>query len=198
MLLEWQTIAEWIGLAAGAAVGLKVLWSLLKKLWSKMGSMFGINDLKKDLGCLAKQLDFVASELLPNGGSSVRDALNRIEHSVALTNERQRARMLDSVDMVFETDSEGNCIWVNRTYARITNRLPAELLGHGWVNAIAAEDRNHVTEGWYTSTRENREFDMEFSFATPEGVKIPARVRSYKMKDTHDETLGYLGTVTLL
>ena len=198
MLLEWQTIAEGIGVTAGAAVGLKVLWSLLKKGYAKWFSMFGVGDIKKDIGSLGEQLEFIVSELLPNGGSSLKDALNRIEHSVALTNERQRARMLDSVDMVFETDPNGDCIWVNRTYARVTNRLPAELLGHGWVNAIAASDRDRVTQGWYTSTQENREFDMDFSFATPEGVKIPARVRSYKMKDESNKTLGYLGTVTLL
>ena len=197
MLQEWQAIAEWLGLAAGAAVGLKVLWSVLKRIRTKLKYMFGISALKEDLSEVSKQLNFIVSELLPNGGSSVKDALTRIERSVALTNERQRARMLDSKDMVFETDPDGNCIWVNRTYARITKRLPAELLVYGWVNAIAPEDRERVNNEWYKSVHENREFDMEFNFATPELELIPARVRSYKMRDSHDKVVAYLGSVTL-
>lgn len=198
MIMDWQSLMEWVGVIGGAAVGLRVLWSLLKKLRDKTKDMIGISELKTDLNKVAERLDFIVSELLPNGGSSMKDALCRIEKSIALTNERQRARMLDSVDMVFETDPDGNCIWVNRTYARVTKRLPAEILGHGWVNAIAKADRERVQVEWYKAVEENREFDLEFDFATPDGDRIPAHVRSYKMKDDNQETVGYLGSVTLL
>jgi hypothetical protein len=71
-------------------------------------------------------------------------------------------------------------------------------MGHGWVNAIAKEDRERVGDGWHTAIDEDREFDLEFNFATPEGTIIPAHVRSYKMKDGNNKTVGYLGSVTLL
>lgn len=194
MLMEWQAIAEWIGIAAGAVVGLKVLWTLFKKLWNKMGGMFGINELKRDIGCLAEKLDFVVAELHPNGGTSVRDSLNRIEKDLSLANERHRARMLDSPEMIFETDSEGNCVWVNRTYSRGVQRSFVELRGRGWVNGISVDDRDKVVAEWYKAVSEDREFEMRFDFQNPDGEVFTVDCRSYKMRDERTgKAIGYLG-----
>jgi len=193
-MTEWFTIAEIVGLLAGFAAGMRVLWSLGKYLKKKWKKMFGLDALKTNIDTLSDQMSFLVSEMHPNGGTSIRDALDRIEDQISLTSERSRGRWLDAPEMLFETDDEGEYIWVNRTYTRGVQRSLVELLGSGWVNVIAIEDRETVVASWYKAVKEDREFDMEFNFRTPDGVSFPIHCRSYKMTDRFGEPIGYLGS----
>lgn len=142
---------------------------------------------------LLRKVDVIAEEMVPNGGNSLKDIVHRIEKEVTLSSERAKAVLADDRAAIFETDSEGNCVWVNRTYSRVVKRTPHELMGHGWVNAIAKVDRERVVTGWNIAVSEDREFADEFSFETPEGEIIPCRVVSYKMINRSKDTIGYLG-----
>ena len=190
---DWIVIAETIGLIGGVILGVKVAWTLANRAYRNLIKMFGIGDLRTDIEALSGQVAFLVSEMHPNGGTSIRDSLNRIEADVSLANERQRARMLDTPEMIFETDCVGDCIWVNRTYTRAVQRALSELLGRGWVNGIATEDRDTVVSEWYTSVNENREFEMTFNFQTPDGSKFPVMCRSYRMCSRDGTIIGYLG-----
>ena len=144
------------------------------------------------------KIDFIFEELKPNGGASIRDAINRIEEGLNAARGMQRALLADHEDALFETDVNGNCIWMNRTYSRLVERTPAELIGHGWQNAIAQEDRKGLVEEWYAAVLEDREFVRDFSFETPSGRKIPVKVRSYKIPNADGVSMGYLGYVKVL
>ena len=194
MVTDWLSLLEIVGMAGGAAVGLRVVWTLLKKLRGKLKGMFGIRDLKADLGLVAERLDQIIFEFMPNGGSSMKDQLNRLESDMALANERQRARMLDTPEMIFETDADGHCVWVNRTYSKAVQRNFTELLGFGWVNGIAVGDRERVVSEWYKAVEENREFEIEFQFQDADGNAFPVTCRSYKMRDWRTgKAVGFLG-----
>jgi len=142
---------------------------------------------------MSNKVDMIASEMVPNGGHSLKDIVHRIEKEVMLSSERYKAIMADSTSAIFETDKSGRCVWVNRTYAKVTQRMPAELMGHGWVNAIAIKDREQLVENWEKAVRQDRELIQTFSFQTPTGELIPATVHSYKMVGRDNDTLGYLG-----
>jgi PAS domain S-box-containing protein len=144
------------------------------------------------------KINAIFEEITPNGGTSIKDKIDRIDRQVTLVNERQKASSADFPDALFETDPEGNCYWINRTYARMVKRLPSELMGRGWQNAIAQEDREEVVEAWYSAAKDDREFVMDFKFETPDGELIPAKVRSYKMTDSKGETIGFYGNIQKL
>lgn len=190
-----ELVAGILGAVASVGAFVKWVWPWLKGCWKVV---FGNQQIESRLDELSEQVGFLITELKVNGGASIKDQLNRVEMACAKTNERQRARMLDSSDLVFETDPDGSCVWVNRTYARTVQRLPQELMGFGWVNAIAKGHRDRVMDGWYASVKEDREFEMNFNFSTPDGDEFPALVRSYKMTDSRGNAIGYLGSVTLL
>jgi len=193
-MTDWFTVAEIVGLLAGLAAGIKVLWTLVSWIKRKWKNMFGLEVIKTNIDTLSEQMSFLVSEMHPNGGTSLRDSLNRIEEQISLTSERSRGRWLDAPEMLFETTVDGECIWVNRTYTRGVQRSIAELLGSGWVNVIALEDRETVVAAWYKAVKEDREFDMAFRFQTPDGVTFPVHCRSYKMIDRHGDPIGYLGS----
>jgi len=67
--------------------------------------MFGIGDIKTDIAALTKSVNFVVTELQPNGGASIRDSLNRIELRQVLQEQRQKAILSDMSIGVFETDA---------------------------------------------------------------------------------------------
>ena len=142
---------------------------------------------------LLDKVDLIAEEMKPNGGNSIKDAVHRIEKELTLSSERYKALIADYDSAIFETDAKGNCTWVNRTLAKTVQRIPIELMGNGWINTIAKNDRERVVTEWQKSIEEEREFSNEFSFETPEGNLIPVKVFSYKMINREGDTIGFLG-----
>ncbi len=197
-MVDWQQLASIIAVTGGIAVTLRFLWIQLPKGYRKLrDSMLGYAIINEKIDHLAESVERLTGELVTNSGTSIKDSLLRLEYNVALTSERQRARMLDSPELVYEADVDGNCVWVNRTYARAVQRGHEELMGKGWINVIAESDRDEVDQKWYESVEEDREFEMRIMYSTPDGVEFPVMVRSYKMRQS-GETIGFLGTVTLL
>jgi PAS domain S-box-containing protein len=193
-VIDWQQLAAIVGVIGGCAIALKVLSKFVVQLYRKLQDMFGLKDMKTDLKLVGERLDQIMAEFLPNGGASLKDQMNRLECDMALANERQRARMLDTPEMIFETDEHGHCVWVNRTYANAVQRSLIDLLGYGWVNGIALKDRESVVSEWYKAVEEDREFEMEFDFQDAKGDHFPVTCRSYKMRDWRTgKAVGFLG-----
>lgn len=161
---------------------------------------------------LCVKIQKIFEEITPNHGKSIKDTIDRVEQKIGhlettldeiryvhlrKLSERQRALLADEKAALFETDSEGNCVWVNRTYARVAGRTPTELYGHGWQNAISREEREYVQDAWYKSVQEDRELVLDFNFETPDGIKTPATVRSYKLVGDKGEVIGYFGKIEI-
>jgi len=145
-----------------------------------------------------EKIDKIFEEITPNGGTSIKDKVDDIYHNLALVQQVQEAMAADTKQAHFRTDSDGNCVWVNRTYTRTVGRDVSEILGHGWQNAISQDDREEVVAEWYKSVKENREFSMEFNFETPTGKLVKSKVRSYKLVNPRGEILGYYGNCSIL
>lgn len=198
-MTEWMTLLEVVGILGGAAVGIRILWKLLKLLRKKANNMFGIGDLKHDIEALSESVQFIVAEFSPNGGKSNRDVLNRIELRQVLQEQRQKAILSDMSVGVFETDSEGEFIWVNRKYLRMTGRAPDEVKGSGWINTVAVRDRDRVIQEWNSAIAEEREFESEFMLITPDNKRVQVQARTYKMVTPEtNEPLGFLGMLTPL
>ena len=145
-----------------------------------------------------EKIDKIFDELTPNGGTSIKDKIDHIDINLSLFQQVQEAMAADTKAALFRTDSLGNCVYVNRTYTRTVGLNVSEILGHGWQNAIAEEDREKVVAEWYKSVKENREYSQEFRFETPDGVQTRCKCRSYKLVDSRGELLGYWGNCTIL
>ena len=197
-------------LAAAIAVGAFVVKTALPFLHSKVAAMLGITRLRDSfkehleseetwqesvtaqLDVFYSKLDLIVKEFKPNSGETIRDALNRIETNVDLNGERFRARMLDTEEMLFEADPEGNVIWVNRTLARMTRRMPGEILGNGWINMLHPEDRDAIRHAWHEAIREEVELETELRIISTEGEILPVICKAYLMHDVNGLVIGWL------
>jgi len=111
---------------------------------------------------MAGLLETVEKELKPNGGSSLRDAINRIELRQIIADEKAQAMEMDSIKGVWEADTKGRYIHTNRTYQKITGLSSEATHGYGWLNAIHKDDREGVLKDWEQAVSQQREFYQTF------------------------------------
>ena len=114
-----------------------------------------------------------------------------------LRDDERRFRQLASLAPVgiFETDAEGNCLFVNEKWCELAGMGPVEAAGRGWVAALHPGDRERVFREWYEAAQDAREFNSEYRFGAGDDVTwLHGMARSLRGDD--GEIIGYIGTVT--
>lgn len=115
-----------------------------------------------------------AKEFKPNGGSSIRDSLNRLETSVAAT--RQTSLTLASVLGVayFQTDTHGDYTYVSKEWQRMAEMFAEDALGSGWINGVDHSHRNRVLNEWKEAIHYRRSVKIHCQMASGATVHITA------------------------
>lgn len=189
-------IILWGG-AAGAVLTIVKFW---KRIWPTVKGAFTmiarLQRVENHVGQINTKLDSILKELQPNGGSTIKDTVTRIDNALTVNVERQRVFNNDSMNGLMETDAEGNCVWANSTYLGIVGRTIESVLGKGWVNTIQASERDRVMTEWDDALEEDREFEYEYHVVTTRGERKMVRIRSMKLRDSNGTTVGYIKTVT--
>lgn len=172
---------------AGTAI-IGFLFLLWKKIIKPAIFMYGRYQRALD------KIEKIFFEVSTNGGTSIKDAIKRIELETALSRERFKAMYAESEAAVFESDTVGQFLWVNRTFCRLTERSPDQLLGSGWHNAICPKYKEETICEWDKAINENREMSGHVTeFRTPRGECIEIICSSYKMRDYRGNTIGFIG-----
>lgn len=167
------------------------------------------------IAALDKAVATVLGQVMPNGGSSLRDAVNKtaqgqdqvltelrdVKRTLALQNGVLRAYIdSDGDSAAFETDGLGRNTWVNKTYTRWVNQSRETLMGYGWTNSIAPSDRERVREEWELAISERREFAMRYRMRDAAGhtflVDCKAVPVAVEDPDFPDRWVGHLVRVT--
>jgi PAS domain S-box-containing protein len=143
------------------------------------------------------KLETIMLQLVPNGGSSIRDALDRIENRQHVLGAFQKAQLNTHAKAMFETDNAGQCTWVNRPHNRLTGYQATEMLGDGWINAIAPECRTTTMRKWEDAVKNKREFDEDLWYLRPDRqTRYKVNVHAYTVAGKTGCIEGYLGEIT--
>jgi PAS domain S-box-containing protein len=107
-----------------------------------------------------------ALQFKPNGGASIKDALNRLE--VGMSTTQQTSLTLATVLGIghFEADAEGKYTHVSREWQRMSGLYAEDAIGHGWLNGIASKDRDEVLKEWKDLVANGRPLRVTFEMAT--------------------------------
>lgn len=97
---------------------------------------------------------------------------------------------------IFQTDSEGNCLFVNQKWCELAGMSPEAAQGHGWSAALHPADRDRIGQEWYAAARERREFRADYRFRTPQGETRWLHGAAVALCSNDGEITGYFGTVT--
>jgi diguanylate cyclase (GGDEF)-like protein/PAS domain S-box-containing protein len=97
---------------------------------------------------------------------------------------------------IFRTDAQGNCLYVNERWCKMAGLASQTAVKSGWIAAIHPDDQNQVLLEWYTATRENRPFQLEYRLQQPDGTITWVFGQAVAELDTTGKITGYVGTIT--
>lgn len=200
---EIKRVAEWlapiIGLAISAVMLVKQIrepilsrvWHPVRRRFTTKGDilrMFSEAERKREMRADQDQRrhEELMAELKPAGKRSVRETIADLETAVEITTATVRATLDMQEVGVFHTDSHGQTTWVNGCYLRWTGRQMAEVMGYGWMNCIAEDERDDVREAWDGAVAERREFDMRYNLLTFDGGTFPVRCVARPLRRGND------------
>jgi len=153
-----------------------------------------INFVKK----IKKSFDVIeamSEQFATNGGSSLRDAINRIEARQILQEQRHKLLSMDAPFAIFETSPSGDFVDVNRTFCRWVGRSTEELLTKGWLNTLSPAWRDTVFEEWQNSVSQQREFSMKFRLIDLENDTLPVFGTAFPLYDSKKNLVGWIGMI---
>lgn len=139
---------------------------------------------------------FSSSGRLEGYVSSCVDLSSRFADELQYQNNEARFRAISEAAPlgIFVTDSDGNYIYTNVQFQRISGQRAEESLGSGWLKAIPEEDRERVAASWYAATKTAQPFEEIHRFIKPDGEIAWASVKAAAINST-DTVSGWVGTV---
>lgn len=149
------------------------------------------------LSDMHEKLEVVIREFSTNGGTSLRDVINRIEGGVVLLEQRWRGVWNIIPVGMFETNAEGLVMFVSRAFTIWTGRPADEMLGEGWVAMVHPQDRADVQSAWNDAVIQRRFFEYRLKYIDYSGaLAIPVQIRAYPMFGADSTYLGHIGVAS--
>jgi PAS domain S-box-containing protein len=136
---------------------------------------------RDEVGAMARAFNAMAARL-----ESSYNLLKRSE---------QRYQTLAEVSPVgiFNTNAEGQCIYVNERYSEITGLPKERFFGTGWIETLHPDDRDEVVSEWEECARSGEPYVGEYRIVNAKGEVAWVYVQSVKADFFEG---GYVGTVT--
>lgn len=194
---HFDDIAKIIG---GVLAIAGIVWSILKWVIPTYKS---VKRSFAQMEKIASISDIVLAEFRPNGGSSMKDSITRIDNNLSMVRSdamrmeaRQWAIVASLPDPVFETSATGEYIRVNSAYLHLTGRTVADVTGNGWEITVHPEDRAKVWQEWHDAVKRLRAYEGTFRMIDSDGALFSVRCIAHPYKNPADESvLGYLGRI---
>ncbi|MDO8960079.1 MAG: EAL domain-containing protein [Rhodocyclaceae bacterium] len=94
---------------------------------------------------------------------------------------------------IYQIDTEGNCLFVNRRWCEIAGLSADETAGQGWTRTIHPDDRDAVAAIWRGALSPDGEWSMDYRFLRPDGKIIWVNGNAIALCNEKGEITGYLG-----
>jgi PAS domain-containing protein len=180
--MELSSAVELMTLSGGALAVASFGWRVSKQVYNKFDQLF-------------KQNSLVMAQLLPNGGSSLRDAVDKLAKEQILTSEhitrmygRQRM-IMDALDFgTIEFDKEGNCIDVNEPLLGRLNLSESDFSGSSWLSYVNDKD---FESHWRRAVTSKSTINRRLTFIHDDKV-VPVLFISAPSGEYHFARLLYL------
>lgn len=159
----------------GAIIG---VWRFMSKAW--------------------KQVTAIHAQLIPNGGSSLRDAVDKALDGLDRVEAMQRASMQLLDKAYWYSDPEGKCEFASDKLATIMGVPHDHILGYGWVSSVAEEYRVPCRQEWDSAVADVREFRMDYGYVRPDGSTVLVKGFATPVIHPRNKTcIGMIGWVEL-
>ena len=197
LLTFLQTIVIGAGGLATAILAMWGLWTKILKPWFKE-SKEKRETLFKAIGHIediSEKLEKVSKELQPNGGGSIKDQIKQIANDIKIIRVERDATFYLSKEPSFKSDGKGYYTSLNYALSQLVGVPESELLGLGWLNYIALEDKDRIWEEWENIIESGKEISLFYGIKNPTTMEvIPVKCRAVINRD-NDKILSVIGTI---
>lgn len=123
------------------------------------------------------------------------DLVDRREHLLKESEERFTNMADHAPVIVWVTNTEGYCTYVNRRWYEFTGQTQDEALGHGWMTVIHSDDQRHSFEAYVAANKNREAFGLDFRIRRSDGeYRWIIGVAAPRFSDD-GEFLGYIGSI---
>jgi PAS domain S-box-containing protein len=97
---------------------------------------------------------------------------------------------------IFRTDVAGYTTYVNPYWCSLSGLSSSEALGNGWQKAVHDEDKKELFSGWQNAAKNQQKSLTEYRFVRPNGEIVWVMGKAIPEKNSRNEIVGYIGTIT--
>jgi len=119
---------------------------------------------------LVESVKEIKGELTTNGGSSIKDAINRIESRQIIVDHRTKAIFYNFEKPIFEIDHEGNILWSNEKFKTISEY--EDFKGLDWISIFDEPCRPVVLTELQSCLKDNRELKINAKSISEKPVSL--------------------------
>lgn len=146
------------------------------------------------------------AEATANGGKSIKDTVTRIDTVVkeirdqlAASANRSRILLQSHDTPVFETDAQGEYVWVNDAYLELVGRPLTDITQSGWFTHVRQKERELIRAEWEAAIEQERDFDMNYTIHNHKlHTSAYVRARASVLRGQTGNVMGYLGSIEVL
>lgn len=117
---------------------------------------------------LKKSIQTIKNEVITNGGSSIKDAVNRldktcksIEINQKVLDQRSKATLHYHEQALFEVDAKGRIHWFNEKFCDLTKENGDVTEGFDWVSIVEEDKREEFLKEFSSCLDMCRKIDIE-------------------------------------
>ena len=147
-----------------------------------------------------KKIKAIYFQLVPNGGSSLADKIERIEFSLLITNMRHQIVCSNLNIAYYECEADGSCSFANQQLCDLFGLSEQQILGNGWYKAIADDERSRVKDNWDNARLQRLPYDQNYDVINQRTKeRYLCRATGYTCYNNNKhEPIYYFGTVVKL
>lgn len=145
----------------------------------------------------AKQMFNNNNELIGYLGTNVdvterKKSKEKIEASEA----KFRSYTEKSPFVIYTTNIEGECTFLNETWTEISGLGIEESLGKGWMKVLHPDDVDLVNDNWFKSVESRGKFKYEYRYIHEKDKRIVwVEGTAKEMLNEKNELIGFIGTI---
>ncbi len=116
---------------------------------------------------------------------ALRYIMDRKVAQGALRDSEDRFRSISDASPlgIFVSDAQGECVYTNEAYQKISGLSFEQALGTKWSSAIHADDRQRIVAEWRDAVRSQEPFQTEVRFLREDGSLVWTRLNAAAMRD---------------
>lgn len=139
--------------------------------------------------------DFDGSGRVRSFLAAITDITGRRQIELALRDAEQRYRALVdlSPQLVFMAEPDGSISFVNRYAEQVTGYPVKELLGTGWPKAVHPDWRELVYRTWLNAIIQKTTYDIEYPMLWPDGREVWVAIRARPIQDSAGNVEYWIG-----